>query len=59
MVMFDAYYGPAIDRVCLDYIVRALVELAPCSGPATVCSNNAMAEIRAAPTSLDQDADNN
>lgn len=59
MVMSDAYYGPAIDPVCLDYIVLALVELVPCSDRAMAYSNNEAAENRAAPTSLDRDADNN
>lgn len=31
MVMFGAYYGQAIDRVCLVHcIAQVLVELVPC-----------------------------
>lgn len=59
MVMFDAYYDQAIDRECLDCIVRALVELVPYWDRVMAYSSNVMVEIQAVPTLPDLDADNN
>lgn len=57
--MFDAYCEAADPAYPAHCTARAPVAPVPWTGRVTACLSNAVAEIRAAPTLIGRDADNN